>query len=135
MEISKFTDVSNNPTVIKFVSVLVGITQMHDRVLSLRALAVWLEFLQQDEIMKRQFNPNPEFIASLNLILLLQKDGDQFDLKNPQTQAVMNFCCFIMEAYGAKVTSFFNDKQAQKDLKDYYQNWWGMVLKRSGNES
>ena len=47
----------------------------------------------------------------------------------------MNFCCFIMEAYGAKVTSFFNDKQAQKDLKDYYQNWWGMVLKRSGNES
>lgn len=47
----------------------------------------------------------------------------------------MNFCCFVMEAYGAKVSSFFQDQRGQKDLKEYYQNWWGMILKRSGNDS
>lgn len=67
VELSKLTNISNNPTLIKFVSVMVGIIHMNDRQLALRALSIWLEFLQQDEIMKRQLNPNPEFLRSMNL--------------------------------------------------------------------
>lgn len=117
---------SSDPTCIKFNSVIINIVQRNlDKQLSIQALDLWNDYLEQDDKLRTDFMPTPEMFMQMNLRSLLInviKDGQPgFDLDNDQNQCVLDFCSFLIDKFGDRIqpSSFFMDDQSVSELESY----------------
>ena len=72
VEIGMTPSYSSDPTCIKFNSVIINIVQRNlDKALSIQALDIWNDYLEQDEKLRSDFVPSPEMFMQMNLRSLL----------------------------------------------------------------